>query len=278
MTKPPFRIHFRQGDFELDVEGDRQFVESYVAAFVAGAPIEVPGPTPGRREAKRPGAPGKRPAEKAEAAPSIDGEALKAFTKVRRPKSAKERYLVYLGFLKAQGIPAASDREMRACFVAEGRKVPASGRQNFSILRKEGLVKPGPKRGLWTLTPEGEARLAPSRAKVGTGSKAAPAAKAAKTASRAGRSKAKPAKKAGGKAVAKAVAKKAKPAKAAPAKVVRPKAAKAKGGRKGKSANGPAAREAKPRATKQPRPKGAQPKHGPEVNPNELILPDAMPD
>lgn len=36
MHEHTFRFYIRQGEFELDVEGDRSFVESYVAAFLAG--------------------------------------------------------------------------------------------------------------------------------------------------------------------------------------------------------------------------------------------------
>ena len=37
MNEKPYRIHIRQGEFELDVEGDRAFVETYIDAFLAEA-------------------------------------------------------------------------------------------------------------------------------------------------------------------------------------------------------------------------------------------------
>ena len=36
MENRNYRIHIRQGQFELDVEGDREFVESYVEGFLSG--------------------------------------------------------------------------------------------------------------------------------------------------------------------------------------------------------------------------------------------------
>lgn len=156
MNEIPYRIHFRQGEFELEVEGDRAFVESYVAAFIAGTPAQAV-------EKKIPRSGGAGPARPVAGKPkgidAVDVPALKTYMKGRKPASNKERYLTYMGFLKTRGRASVSDTMIRACFTADGLSAPPTGRQNFSILRGDGLVKAGSGRGLWSLTPEGEENL-----------------------------------------------------------------------------------------------------------------------
>jgi hypothetical protein len=189
MAENLYRIHFRQGEFELDVEGDRGFVESYVAAFIAGAPVLAteneaapivkPGRKPGAKRAEKVAAPiaglgrksgvkrvekaskrvARPAAPKAESKGPVDASALKDYLKDKQPESNKEFYLAFMGFLKARGQASVSNQMVQDCFIAAGAHIPPTGRQNFSILRNDGFVKPGSNRGMWTLTTEGEAKI-----------------------------------------------------------------------------------------------------------------------
>jgi hypothetical protein len=260
MVKNPYRIHFRQGEFELDVEGDRDFVQSYVAAFLAGAP-EAPVDAGRKRPPMKPHHPSKEarkaPSPKAAKAPrkagsfTPDGSALKAFIKGKNPKSSREAYLLFLGFLTSQGEREASDAMIGACFRSLGLAVPPAGRQNFSALRREGLTRRGTARGMWKLTPEGEARLAGAAVAKG------PAPKKRKAARKPARKPAAKKRRAAAVAVEtqRAAAKKKrekKPAKAKPAAKPGPKTkAKAKPAKPtGSKAKAPRRRAPKPKVAK----------------------------
>ncbi len=164
MANQSYRIHIRQGEFELDVEGDMAFVESYVEAFLSDeADFDVP-VQKSRREksAKMKAHPAKpRGSAKTKGGGSgageaeVDKAALNAFMRGRKPSSNKDRYLQYMRFWLAQGVKEVGDAQIQACFAAEGLVVPPTGRQNFGSLRAEGKVKSGSKRGLWALTPAG---------------------------------------------------------------------------------------------------------------------------
>jgi hypothetical protein len=144
----PYRIHIRHGEFELDVEGDRGFVESYIEAFLAEGGI------PEVRGRRRPKA-GKPEGEKADArkrsVPEVDKAALKAFMAGKEPRSNKERYLQYILFWRQEGVEEVSDAHIHACFLADGLSIPPTGRQHFSTLRNEGVLTSGSARGLWKL-------------------------------------------------------------------------------------------------------------------------------
>ena len=158
MEEKSYRIHIRQGEFELDVEGDRAFVEAYAEAFLAeeGDLEMTPEPrAPKRRkERKARGASKKAQQGSPEVLPP-EKQALQAFMKGKKVTSNKDRYLQYMRFLASQGAKEVGDRHIAACFSAEGLPMPPTGRQNFGALRKEGLVRAGSKRGLWALTPAG---------------------------------------------------------------------------------------------------------------------------
>lgn len=170
-----YRIHIRHGEFELDIEGDRAFVESYLEALFleeeAAAAVRVPEKKPRKKAAakalpKKEGKRRGRPRKAREEAPSgdrkrkygaieIDKKALAAFTAGKVTKSSKERYHLYLQFLKSMGYEEAADAHVQACFQAEGLPVPPTGRQHFRTLAGQGFVRPGGRRGLWALTEEG---------------------------------------------------------------------------------------------------------------------------
>jgi hypothetical protein len=175
MSDQQYRFRYKQGEFELDVEGDRAFVETYVEAFLADESYlgleEEMSASKGRgtRVKAAPPAGGKI------VGTAVDVEALKAFMKGRKGLSNKQRYLEYMRFFGERGVREVGDSHIQACFRAEGLKVPPTGRQNFGSLRADGLVKAGSGRGFWTLTPKGAGEKAPKAAKV---SKAAPKAKA----------------------------------------------------------------------------------------------------
>jgi len=161
MQEKSYRIHIRQGEFEIDVEGDRAFVEAYVEAFLAEEsglePFQEAAPEE-RAKTKRL-AKQKAPARRKKAAReprqevSTDSSALKAYMKGRKVESNKARYLQYMRFWHSRGEKQVSDRHIQACYLAENLAMPPTGRQNFGSLRKEGLVKAGTMRGLWALTP-----------------------------------------------------------------------------------------------------------------------------
>ncbi|MGC8763659.1 MAG: hypothetical protein ACP5VN_08535 [Acidobacteriota bacterium] len=235
-----YRIHIRHGEFELDIEGDRAFVESYLEALFleeeAAAAVLAPEPKSPKKvkpaalpekEKRRRGRPPKAEGKAAKGerkrkygSIEIDKKALTAFTAGKKAQSNKERYLLYLQFLKGAGFKEAADAHVQACFRAEGLEVPPTGRQHFRTLMAQGLVRPGTKRGLWALTDAGAAFGFGGKGgakRAGAGPKAKAKAKAGRKPGR--KAKAKPAQKA-----AKAPAKKAGAG---------PKAkAKAKAGRK----------------------------------------------
>jgi hypothetical protein len=158
MGDVPYRIHIRQGEFELDVEGDRAFVEAYIEAFMSDAAMieEEIGPSRGRGSAsgRRQKTGGKRVT-----VPEIDVAALNAFISPRAKTTNKERYLLYTKFWKTQGVSEITDAYVQACFQAQGLEIPPTGRQNFSTLRDEGLITSGSKRGTWSLTAKAEGAM-----------------------------------------------------------------------------------------------------------------------
>lgn len=185
MADKSYRIHIRQGEFELDVEGDRTFVETYIEAFFAE---EAEGERAPRRRARPKGAarsaPAARPSRRA--VPEVDKAALAERIGRTKPVSNKERYLQYMRFWKTAGVDEVSDAFIHACFEAEGLAIPPTGRQNFSNLRDEGLVENGARRGYWRLTDAGTSeaygtpgRPAPAPARGGTRRKGARRAAAA---------------------------------------------------------------------------------------------------
>lgn len=190
MNEKPYRIHIRQGEFELDVEGDRAFVETYIEAFLAeeGMLEMAPPPESGRGEKARSARGKARRAGRKGGAPQVDKDALKAFMAKVTPATNKERYLHYVRFWKSAGVSEVSDAHVKACFITEGLPVPPTGRQNFSTLRSEGLIQEGSKRGSWRLTGAGEkgdgAAAAgrpgkkPGRVKPGSGAKGTKKARA----------------------------------------------------------------------------------------------------
>ena len=160
MQEKSYRIHIRQGEFEIDVEGDRAFVEAYVEAFLA----EESGLEPFQEAAPEERAKTKRldkqktPARRKKSARgsrqevSADTTALKAYMKGKKVESNKARYLQYMRFWHSRGEKQVGDRHIQACYRAENLPMPPTGRQNFGSLRKDGLVKAGTQRGLWALT------------------------------------------------------------------------------------------------------------------------------
>ncbi len=187
MANQTYRIHIRQGEFELDVEGDMAFVESYVEAFLADeADLDVPARKPPREKPTKVKAHPAKPRASAKTKGGgggvgemkADKAALSAFMRGRKPSSNKERYLHYMQFWLAQGVKEVGDAQIQACFVADGLVLPPTGRQNFGSLRAEGKVKSGSKRGLWALTPAGAEARAPKPA----GKVSAPGRKAKRSA------------------------------------------------------------------------------------------------
>ncbi len=177
MGEKAYRIHIRQGEFELDVEGDRAFVESYVDAFLSDeGEFEAPLDKRGRGRAVPKNTKG-RQARPRKGAVEVDKAALRAFVKGKKATSNKDRYLLYMRFWRTQGLKQVGDGHVQACFSAEGLPIPPTGRQNFGSLRKEGLVKAGTTRGMWALTEEvaeGTSKVAKARRrrKGATGAKA----------------------------------------------------------------------------------------------------------
>jgi len=177
MGDKAYRIHIRQGEFELDVEGDRAFVESYVDAFLSDEGEFEP---PVDKRSRGKAAPGKRGSRKStprKGAVEVDKAALRTFVKGKKATSNKDRYLLYMRFWHAQGLKQVDDGHVQACFSAEGLPIPPTGRQNFGSLRKEGLVKAGTARGMWSLANEGiegtsKVAKVRSRRKAGKGAKA----------------------------------------------------------------------------------------------------------
>lgn len=158
MNEKSYRIHIRQGEFELDVEGDRAFVETYIEAFLAeeGMLEMAPPPERARRGKARTGGGKTRKAGRKRGAPEVDKDALRAFMARTSPSTNKERYFQYVRFWNSVGVNEVSDAHVKACFITEGLPVPPTGRQNFSTLRSKGLIQEGSKRGSWKLTGAGE--------------------------------------------------------------------------------------------------------------------------
>jgi hypothetical protein len=160
MGDVPYRIHIRQGEFELDVEGDRAFVEAYIEAFMSDAAMIEEETGPRRRRSSASGQ-RKKTGGKRVTVPEIDVAALNAFISPRAKTTNKERYLLYTKFWKAQGVSEITDAFVQACFQAQGLAIPPTGRQNFSTLRNEGLITTGSKRGTWSLTAKAEEEMEP---------------------------------------------------------------------------------------------------------------------
>lgn len=169
MAEKSYRIHIRHGEFELDIEGDQAFVESYLEAFLSEGEIEPPPPAKARSKERRLGGSIKKRPPKKEGprkgkyeVPEIDKKALSKSVGGREPNSNKARYLAYLQFWCGQGLREVADAHVQACFLAQGLPVPPTGRQHFRSLQEEGLVVPGSRRGLWALTEAGERAAVPT--------------------------------------------------------------------------------------------------------------------
>ncbi len=275
-----YRIHIRHGEFELDIEGDRAFVESYLEALFLeeeAAAVRVSEPKapkkagkpvlpktgkkrgrPRKAETRTKGAPAEKKERKRKyGAVEIDKKALAAFTAGKAAKSNKERYHLYLQFLKNAGHKEAADAHVQACFRAEGLPVPPTGRQHFRTLMGQGFVRPGSRRGLWALTDAGAAH--------DFGAAEVPGGKGGARRKARGKAGRKPARKAAPKPAGKAARKKPKkPAvkKAAQkagkkaAKPAAPKAPKGRPGRKPKAAPVPEAQAPEQAASAGPAPEG----------------------
>jgi len=185
MADFPYRFYFRQGNFEIEVEGDRHFVEGYVASIMKEEPEEK---KPAKAAVRKAPAPKKAPAAgtaKTESQiPPVDAAALENYLKEHPVKTNKDRYLAYAGFLKTQGTPVVTNTHMKACFAAEKEDYPTTAHQNFSLLRKQKYMESAGERGTWKLTPAGEAALEakpkkPAKAKPRAKAKRAPASKKA---------------------------------------------------------------------------------------------------
>ncbi len=150
MAERTYRFFIRQGEFELDLEGDKAFVESYVQAFLEEAILEEE--VTHRAKARKGKAAPVEPSE-----PNLDLGGLSDFMKKAKPRDKKDRMLRYIDFLKGKGHRGAGAKEIEACFKAERLKGPASIRQYFQLMKKEGLVEPTGKWGSWKLTARGAA-------------------------------------------------------------------------------------------------------------------------
>ncbi|HQO19594.1 MAG TPA: hypothetical protein PK747_02330 [Acidobacteriota bacterium] len=143
-----YRFFIRQGEFELDVEGDRNFVESYVAAFLAGeAELE------GKKVLRRPGG---RKKEAFKSSGQVDRAALQEFAKGRRLESDSHRYLAFAFFLKKQGIGEVNAGLMRECYDALNIPYSPTSRQNLFLMKKNGKAEKGSRQGYFALTAKGE--------------------------------------------------------------------------------------------------------------------------
>ncbi len=181
MPEKSYRIHIKHGEFELDIEGDRKFVESYVDTLLAEGAVEEMGaePKPRKRRERRAAPAAKRaPSPRRKQVPEIDKKELAAFMDGKKLTSNKEKYLEYMRYWKTKGVDEVADAHIHACFLAGGKRVPPTGRQHFSSLRNEGLVRHGSTRGLWTLTKEGLQGEPPRRRR---GPRAATSAQKART-------------------------------------------------------------------------------------------------
>lgn len=196
MAEKNYWIHIKQGDFELDVEGDRNFVESYVKTFLEeetpkGGDRRTTKEKPAvKKAARKPSRAAKKaakttskaaePAKKASEIPKVTKEELKKFLKGKSVKSLRDRYLLCSQYWTARGVKEFTNEHIVACSKAAGYPDTASGRQYFSILTRQGLMKHGSKRGQWMLTPAGtEEKVAgKSKAKAKTTKKTKKKAKA----------------------------------------------------------------------------------------------------
>ncbi|MCI4397363.1 MAG: hypothetical protein JHC34_00845 [Acidobacteria bacterium] len=173
MEEKTYRFYIRQGDFELDIEGDQAFVESYVEAFLEEELLDAEEKKARSSKALKalpaPKAPGK------DLKGEIDFSSLADFMKAARPQTNKERFLHYVDFLRQQGVADVAAKDVEACFSAQRAKAPASLRQYFQVLKKQRLLEPSGNWGRWRLTQKGIAALGnakPPAAKKRAGRKA----------------------------------------------------------------------------------------------------------
>jgi len=160
MAERIYRFYIRQGEFELDLEGDQEFVESYLEAFLEGGAVPLPETAPPAAETGRARRAAKVPAGKGRGTGilPVDAALLSAYMRGRRPRNHKERILCYFGFLTSTGVREWGAPYLMACYGAAGEPFPAAGRQYFQILKKQGLVEKSGTRGLWKLTVRGVAQ------------------------------------------------------------------------------------------------------------------------
>lgn len=181
MEEKTYRFYIRQGDFELDIEGDQAFVESYVEAFLEEEVLAAE-----EKKARS------SKARKTLPAPKVSGKAFKGepdfssladFMQAARSQTNKDRFLHYVDFLRQQGMADVAAKDVEACFSAQRAKAPASFRQYFQILKKQRLLEPSGNWGRWRLTQKGIAAASgnakPAATKKRAGRKASRRKKAA---------------------------------------------------------------------------------------------------
>jgi len=155
MHEHTYRFYIRQGEFELDVEGDRNFVESYVAAFLAGeAQLNA-----GKKKRAIGGATGrKRKAALPEKSSgvSINKAALQEYVKGKKLSSDGKKYVAFTAFLKSQGVAEVNAVMIRDCYKALDLPYKPTSRQNLFLMKKSGKVAAGSAPGMYVLTEKGE--------------------------------------------------------------------------------------------------------------------------
>jgi len=146
MTEQNYRIRIKQDAIEIEVEGDKEFVEKHIEEFKKVLP-EIAKELPPKKvlEVPKGGA--------------LEGLSLAEFYKQKRPKDHNETVVVFAYWLtKKKGQEEVKTSDIGACFDEARIPKPKNVRQHIRIMAsgKKACLTAGSQKGWYKLTLTGE--------------------------------------------------------------------------------------------------------------------------
>lgn len=150
MTDQNYRIKIKQGEIEIEVDGDKEFVEKHIEEFKKELP-RIAKELPSKEKIVSPEIPEKES--------ELEKLSLVEFYKQKDPKNHNETVVVFAYWLtKKEGKGEFKTKEISNLYSKAGVPKPKNVTQhlkNVSSAKKAYLMK-GSKKGLWKLTITGE--------------------------------------------------------------------------------------------------------------------------
>jgi len=146
-----YRIRIKQGEVEIEVEGDKEFVEKHIEKFKE----EIPNSTKELPPEEKTVIPESPPRAKLE----IEKLSLAEFYKQKQPKDHNETVVVFAYWLtKKENKEEFPTKDISSCFDVARISKPKNVTQHIKAVSsgKKAFLTTGSKKGLWKLTLTGE--------------------------------------------------------------------------------------------------------------------------